>query len=106
MTKVQAIKESIGHHERMQEFGKTQDRKEKIVNNYSFLNMFNQIGETLGCPDCALCRKYCCSDCPLAKIGERCTGRKSTYRILSGSRTWGTLVKNEDKMIKVLKSLL
>ena len=102
----EAIQKSLEHWERMRECVAGMPENANIL-VYKH-DMFNEIGETTGAHDCALCQKYfdsTCDDCPLRLEDDWCT-HASTFDKAACSETAGEFVENAGAMITQLRRLL
>jgi hypothetical protein len=112
MTELQALIESIDHHNRMLIQGK-KFVKQRIIGRPLKQIMLDKIGETWTGDYCTLCREYYnvidhhCLDCPLHKIGQNCnTNGYSLWHNITYSNTWGEWCDAEQEMIDVLNQLM
>jgi len=108
MTEAEAIKDSIAHWERMIAWAKKQPKKDAPSGEV----METAIGEHWGNKYCALCKEYLgigtCRDCPLAKKYGECGSYSynNAWYFVAGSRMWGEWLKNAERMLEQLRSLL
>ena len=107
MTKIQAIKASIEHWQRMIAWAEKQpDWEEK-----KSFSMNKAIGEHWYGTNCPLCWKYTinnCFNCPLSKKYGFCSSnnKRNLWFFVTNSYNWGEWLINAKKFIKQLKSLL
>jgi len=107
MTKLQAIKKSIKHWEKMIKWA-----KEKTSYSPYYLTMKDSIGESWFEGDCPLCKKYMndstreCFGCPLGKKYGVCGTKSNKWLAVYNSSTWGIWVLNANKLLRQLRSLL
>ena len=106
MTKraIRAVKQSIKHWERMVTYARKRDKE----THYDYRDMSNDINETTGTEDCALCQYYkeSCDDCLLGIKHGACGEERNAYNKVVHAKTWGDFVKAGNHMLRQLKSLL
>jgi hypothetical protein len=112
MTKKEAIKDSLEHWKRMQEYAKKKPPEER----YDINLMDYESGEGPFTSQCSLCSLYFIRDFSEGRCIERCIGcplkkeswcldDDSIYNQVIDSSTWEEFVINSGKMIKVLQKL-
>lgn len=105
---VQAIRDSIAHHEKMEGWTAGQPAGEKA----NIHVMKAKLGESWSTEDCALCVKFgmgsLCHRCPLSIVGNKCISDKgSPYMAINDALTWGEWhTAATQKMLPALKALL
>lgn len=108
LTARKAILKSIEHHKRMRDWAEKQEPNKIRWSK----TMKEELGETLGSQDCALCQNYFtfgypCPSCPLCKRYGRCgDDRENLYGYVCCTGTYKEFVEAENKFIPQLESLL
>jgi len=113
MDKIEAIKESISHWERMIEWVKTQDLNETPT----LTKMEEEIQEGWKTNNCSLCQEYynpfrggvmICLGCPLALKYGNCSYHftKNNWLAVNLSINWSEWLINAEKLLEQLRSLL
>ena len=111
MGRIQKIKRSIEHWERMIKWVETQSPEDTAY----FPTMEYLIGESWTLPYCDLCNEYYnpkeknhCQSCPLYENFGSCFDESSAncWTKVEESLTWGEWLENARNMLKQLKSLL
>lgn len=103
-----ALKESIAHWVRMNEFAYRMSLKEEKPSGTSIsVCILTALGESIGAEHCSLCHNFVCEECPLYLFKkEGCKTPNSTYSKVCRADTWSKFMTQSLYMINDLESAL